>query len=94
MKPDGQACELSLRDAQEIARILEGLGRRLWEAGVRDEQPPRVEFWPAGARWKGLFDVHRRGERVVFQLERKSVDVPLVPLVELIQVLDWLSSSS
>lgn len=91
MKPDGRPCELSLRDAQEIARILEGLGRRLWEAGVRDEQPHRVEFEPAGARWKGLFEVHRRGDRVVLQLEKKSVDVPLVPLVALIQVLDWLA---
>lgn len=67
----------------------------LWELGVRDEQLRCVKLEPDGARWSldGVeLRLSRHGDVVSFDLPKEPVSLELVPLVELVQVLDWLAS--
>ena len=94
-KPEPERCLLSRRDAFEVARILEGHGRALSSAGVRDERPKQVKLeadaaaWPVGSlrisRLYEMLELRRAPEAAFFELK-------LVELVEVIQVLDWLSA--
>jgi hypothetical protein len=71
--------------------VLEGLGRLLWEAGVRDERPRQVQLSDGGASWPGLLSVKAGGGHLAVELAAALVVLELVPLVELIQVLRALA---
>lgn len=94
MQLDEPECLLTLQDAWELARILERHGRALWDAGVRDARPRIVELGEASAEWQlgdARLRVHRRGGVVALAWSGlEAVRLQLVPLVELIQVLDRL----
>jgi hypothetical protein len=93
-KPEPERCLLSRRDAFEVARILEGHGRALWNVGVRDSRPKQVKLeadsasWPVGSlrisRLYEMIELQRAPDAAFFELK-------LVELVEVIQVLDSLA---
>lgn len=60
---------------------------------MRDQQPRCVQLEPDGARWcldGAELRLIRRGDLVQLDLPSSRIDLELVPLVELVQVLDWL----
>lgn len=68
----------------------------LWDLGVRDPQPPCVRLEHGAARWSldgRELRLARRGDVVVLDLPARRISLELVPLVELIQVIDWLVAS-
>lgn len=71
----------------------------LWESGVRDPRPRQVQLSRDEACWAledgGVLVVRRHGPHLELVLAPRRVWLPLVPLVELIQVLDaWAVISS
>jgi hypothetical protein len=91
----GDSVSASLRDAGELAGLIELHARALWDSGVRDASPRAVELGEARGRWPqadGLFEVSRDGERVRFVSKpRAVVELRLGAAVELVQVLRWLA---
>ncbi|MFT3708524.1 MAG: hypothetical protein QM817_12800 [Archangium sp.] len=86
---------MSRRDAFEVARILEAHGRALWDAGVRDSRPRQVQLEPEAASWSSLRLRLAACHGMVELIAREpELHLPLVELVEIIQVLDWLSGGA